>query len=699
MPIFDEGEDNFFDAYDEIRTSIDSSSSDNSLITDQVLELQRTEYELWTKEPMSVDDRRKRFFRGMGFDELVQSPVGCSMDTEDSTIGSSEEKMDAKRIMTTSGVVSNSLSSPDVGEPEDSFCCIKDLDSGRQFMVHEFGQDGFPSMFKEVGSEKLMTLQEFEIFLGLSRSVQKLSRKDVVLFREKTICSHDTKKNNYLNWWRSFTKRRHHVGASNYNVSVKKTRLTRSMRTKVHRYRKNCMDFTALYMGQEVQGHKGLIRAMKFSPSGRYLASGGEDCVVRIWQIIEAEDSCKCVTTDGSSRFVGKVKGTKLVEGKASNVAPVFIPKRIFKIEESPLLELRGHTSDILDLSWSQSNCLLTSSKDKTVRLWKVGSDGCLKIFQHNNYVTCVQFNPVEDRLFISGSIDGKVRIWDILENRVIDWVEIGDMATAVCYRPDGKGFVVGSIKGNCRFYDCSAKTMQLDLQFSLCSKKKSSGKPITSLQFCPEDYKRIMITSADSRIRICNGVDIILILKGHRKAKNQLYASFSSDGRHVVSVGEDSNVYIWSYDVSGNLPCRGAKLIRSSEFFFSKGASIAVPWPGMGCNYREAIVNNSNHISSQPQKISEQVCRLKNPDCLSLGAWPFSDGSSRVSATWPEEKLSLQTKPRLLPEDCHQQYHHLHHDYWSLTSMASTWNSVIVTAGDDGAIRSFHNFGLPIRL
>ncbi|RZR79984.1 hypothetical protein BHM03_00005865 [Ensete ventricosum] len=552
MPIFDEGEYNFFDAYDEIRTSIDSSSSDNSLITDQVLELRRIDYELWMKEPMSVDDRRKRFFRGMGFDELVQSPVGRSMDAEDSTIRSSEEKMDAKRIMTTGGVVLNSLSSPDVGEPADSFCCIKDLDSGRQFMVHEFGRDGFPIMFKEVGSEKLMTLQEFEIFLGLSQSVQKLSRKDVVLFREKTICNHDTKKSNYSNWWRSFTNRRQRVGASNYNVSVKKTRLTRSMRTKVHRYRKNCMDFTALYMGQEIQGHKGLIRTMKFSPSGRYLASGGEDCVIRIWQIIEAEDSCKCVATDGSSKFDGKVKGTKLVEGKASNVAPVFIPKRIFKIEESPLLELRGHTSDILDLSWSQSNVMYCAN------------------LVHN---------------------------------------------------------------------------------------------------------------------------------VGHRKAKNQLSASFSSDGRHVVSVGEDSNVYIWNYDGSGNLPCRGAKLIRSSEYFFSKGASIAVPWPGMGCNYREAIVNNSNHTSSQPQKISEQVFWLKNPDCFSLGTWPFSDGSSRVSATWPEEKLSLQTKHRLQPEDCHQHYHHLHHDYWSLPPMASTWNSVIVTAGDDGALRSFHNFGLPIRL
>lgn len=30
--------------------------------------------------------------------------------------------------------------------------------------------------------------------------------------------------------------------------------------------------------------------------------------------------------------------------------------------------------------------CLLTSSEDGTVRLWKVGCDSCLKVFPHNDF-------------------------------------------------------------------------------------------------------------------------------------------------------------------------------------------------------------------------------------------------------------------------------------------------------------------------
>lgn len=33
----------------------------------------------------------------------------------------------------------------------------------------------------------------------------------------------------------------------------------------------------------------------------------------------------------------------------------------------------------------------------------------CLRVFQHTDFVTVVDFHPQNDKLFISGSIDGKV--------------------------------------------------------------------------------------------------------------------------------------------------------------------------------------------------------------------------------------------------------------------------------------------------
>lgn len=58
--------------------------------------------------------------------------------------------------------------------------------------------------------------------------------------------------------------------------------------------------------------------------------------------------------------------------------------------------------------------------------------------------VTCIQFNPLDDNYFISGSIDGKVRVWGLSDKRVVDWADVRDVITAICYQPDGKvGFLV----------------------------------------------------------------------------------------------------------------------------------------------------------------------------------------------------------------------------------------------------------------
>ncbi|KAJ6804190.1 WD repeat-containing protein YMR102C-like [Iris pallida] len=696
--ISEEEEEVFFDSHSCIE-SPSCASPDSTVNREQELEFRKLDSEFWRKDLKSVRERRNRFLHGMGFDEFVSSSE-AKVDTGDQPA----ENEFMERVTESSGAALDTLSTPDDDENQrDQLCCIKDLDSGKKFVIHDLGQDGLFSMLRELGSNKLISLQEFEGLLGLSHSIQKFMRKEVAPSVGKHDIVTDGRKIRSRSWWKKFMAKRPFAGTCKNDASIKHS-VPSTMRAKVLRHKKRCLEFTALYMGQEIQAHKGLIRTMKFNPSGHYIGSGGEDCIVRIWQVREAEASCKCTTADGFSEFVDKVKDKKFVLGrKGIDSAPIVIPRKVFKIDETPRQELHGHTSDILDLSWSNSDHLLTSSMDKTVRMWKVGCDGCLKIFQHKDYVTCVQFNPVDDNYFISGSLDGKVRIWGVSETHVVDWADVRDIVTAICYRPDGEGFVVGSLAGSCRIYNYSGNVMQMDARFYVQRKKKSCGKLITGLRFSPEDSQKVMVTSADSKVRIFDGTEVIRKFRGCRRTKIQSSASFTADGRYIVSVGEDSNVYIWNYDASPSSKClKSMKSIRSCEHFFSEDVSVAVPWTGM--DQRQSSLNNKAlHIPSQPLKILDPSTWLWDSDFRSFGAWLFADGILRGSATWPEEKLPISSPCSSRGGDLRHQHgnfkYHMHPNYQHLTCLSASWCMVIVTASRSGSIRTFHNYGLPVRL
>lgn len=73
--------------------------------------------------------------------------------------------------------------------------------------------------------------------------------------------------------------------------------------------------------------------------------------------------------------------------------------------------------------------------------------------------MTAIDFHPMDDTLFVSGSIDGKVRLWNVPEQRVVSWQDVHDMVTAVGYSRDGKRAVVGTMRGKCRFYGAGGRT------------------------------------------------------------------------------------------------------------------------------------------------------------------------------------------------------------------------------------------------
>ncbi|XP_065858511.1 uncharacterized protein [Euphorbia lathyris] len=703
MEGFSEEKEGFYDTLEEISSNEDSSP-DNSF----------SEYELWIKEPESVEDRRSRFLKSMGLSWDRNSDSPESTDECITEIGSGIERMmdSSGAVLRTSGSrnsesrisfqsVETVESFEDVIEEDNVVYKIRNLDDGTEFVVDEIGRDGLLSRLHEVGSNQSLSFDEFQkVINGASPLIEQMLNVEAKKKVKKT--------------WLKKLRRLSHPSrtvekSGDYELNVG----SKIHRVKVHSSKKKSKELSSLYVGQEFLAHKGSILTMKFSLDGQYLATGGEDCVVRVWKVIEDDtvadqfhlsandSSCLYFTMNQQYKIasldVDKMKVDKIKKHISSDTTCVIFPPKVFKVEEKPLHEFHGHNGDILDLSWSKKRCLLSSSIDHTVRLWQVGCDRCLRVFSHNNYVTCVDFNPVDDNHFISGSIDGKVRIWEVDGCQVVDYTIIREIVTAVCYYPGGKGGIVGTMSGNCLFYDIIDNRLQLNAQISLQGKKKLSGRRITGFEFSPSDPSKVVVTSADSLVRVLCGMDVICKFKTSSigVGANQMCASFTSDGKHVISTNEDSNVYIWNY--TSQEKNQRTKSIQSYESFTSQNASMAISWRGIENESTESSKNSRDHQKLLEELDDETI--QSSQDCFSHTRAFLWDSLTRGSATWPEEKLPDVPPIATSPNRFKSEFKFLKSACNSMFSSPHLWGLVVVTAGWDGRIRTYLNYGLPLRL
>lgn len=200
------------------------------------------------------------------------------------------------------------------------------------------------------------------------------------------------------------------------------------------------------------------------------------------------------------------------------------------------------------------------------------------------------------------------------------------------------------------------------------------------------------------------------LFITGFRNTNSQISASLTANGKYVVCASEDSHVYVWRHE--GDLRpnrSKGVTVTRSYEHFHCQDVSVAIPWPGMcdtwgfqdtssreqsgpidhqdevsTANHPPTPVEDTNGSESSPMAFLCSNSPLHGTISSASNSYFFD----RISATWPEEKLALAAKNR---SPC------VSVDFSNHTR--SAWGMVIVTAGLRGEIRTFQNFGLPVRL
>ncbi|XP_036404780.1 WD repeat-containing protein 44 [Megalops cyprinoides] len=336
---------------------------------------------------------------------------------------------------------------------------------------------------------------------------------------------------------------------------------TRPVKFKAAHGFKGPFDFDQIRVVQDLSGeHMGAVWTMKFSHCGRLLATAGQDNVVRIWVLKNAFDYFNNMRIKYNTE--GRVSPSPSQEslsssksdtdgGVSSTPEDLDTEDRNVPFRQVPFCKYKGHTADLLDLSWSKNYFLLSSSMDKTVRLWHISRRECLCCFQHIDFVTAIAFHPRDDRYFLSGSLDGKLRLWNIPDKKVALWNEVDGqtrLITAANFCQNGKYAVIGTYDGRCIFYDTEHLKYHTQIHVRSTRGRNRVGRKITGIEPLPGENK-ILVTSNDSRIRLYDLRDLSLSMKykGYVNSSSQIKASFSHDYSFIVSGSEDKYVYIWS--------------------------------------------------------------------------------------------------------------------------------------------------------
>ena len=154
------------------------------------------------------------------------------------------------------------------------------------------------------------------------------------------------------------------------------------------------------------------IRSVCFNPDGRYLATGAEDKLIRVWDIAAKQ-----------------IKHT-----------------------------FAGHEQDIYSLDFSQNGRHIASgSGDRSVRVWDIETGNEVLNLLIEDGVTTVAMSP-DGTSVAAGSLDKSVRVWDTRTGNMYERLDghdgHKDSVYSVAFAPNGRELVSGSLDRTIKLWE-----------------------------------------------------------------------------------------------------------------------------------------------------------------------------------------------------------------------------------------------------
>lgn len=242
------------------------------------------------------------------------------------------------------------------------------------------------------------------------------------------------------------------------------------------------------------------IQACSFSPNTSYIACGGLDNTLSIYQYGNGTDDYKSNAPNGSGPSGHKTRSQthvdvfqtnrarrsskhlgqrqKSVSGykSARNIKGHSRKRSVSSIDQNgnliikdrPFQSLHHHQGYLSSVQFLEEERVITASGDQTCILWDVIKKVPESVYlDHSGDVTSVAINrgnangtDTGGNTFISGSVDATVKLWDIRMSKCVGEFAGSDEdadVNAVCWFPDQYAFASGGDDGVLRMFDIRA--------------------------------------------------------------------------------------------------------------------------------------------------------------------------------------------------------------------------------------------------
>lgn len=206
------------------------------------------------------------------------------------------------------------------------------------------------------------------------------------------------------------------------------------------------------------QGHNtGDMTCLSYSPDGQYIATGGNDSKVKLWNV--SNGFCFVTFKEHTSTITDIVFSANkkfLVSSSLDGTVRAFDLTRYRNFRTFTASEPVQFSCVAIDQS---GEFVAAGGQDNNfeIYLWSVKLGNIVdRLKGHTSPVTTIAFSPnITSTTLLSGSWDKTVRIWNCLEsNSENESIDLMADVTAVCFKPNGEEVAVATLNGNIYIFD-----------------------------------------------------------------------------------------------------------------------------------------------------------------------------------------------------------------------------------------------------